>query len=158
MHESRPYHTLPGLEHPYLEDSFVLRIWWQEDVLTFWLDAVLTPTHPEYTPPRSGREVHCYRRCLLVFRNPDEVAWTPLDTMVSTDADGEQDLGNIDSFYEVDGRYYLEGGWGEVRITGPAPHIETWPPRISSGSVDSIDHRSAHQMPSLTYPRTLPVT
>jgi hypothetical protein len=42
---------------------------------------------------------------------------------VAIDADGEKDLGNIDVFYREDGRHWLYGQWGELRITSKTPSI-----------------------------------
>jgi hypothetical protein len=129
MSSPRPYHDLPGLEHIYLEDSYVLRVHWAESSLTFWLEAVLTEGHPDYTPPKPG-EQYCYRRCRLSFFQPDDVRWEALDTLAAVDAAGGLDLGNIDSFQELGGQYYLEGGWGNVIVTGGRLVVEDWPEHV----------------------------
>lgn len=121
----QPYHHLPGLEYLYLEDSYVLRIRWADGTLIFWLEAVLTEGHPDYVPPRRG-EQYCYQRCLLTFHQPDVVQWEELDTLAAKDAAGELDLGNINMFQDLDGRYLLAGGWGMVLVMGPPP-VEAWP-------------------------------
>ena len=129
MTAPRPYSELQSLEHVYLEDTYVLRIRWADDALIFWLEAILTEQHPDYFPPKPG-EQYCYRRCLLAFRHPREVQWQELDTLASADAAGETDLGNIDTFVDLGGRYHLRGGWGEVIITGPPPVLEDWPATV----------------------------
>jgi hypothetical protein len=63
------YESLPGFDGYYLEDSYVLRIDARSDEATFWLDVVLTPKHPLYSPPKPG-EQHSYRRARLVFHQP----------------------------------------------------------------------------------------
>ena len=60
MTTPRPYSELQGLEHVYLEDSYVLRIRWTGDAIIFWLEAILTEHHPDYVPPKPG-ERYCYR-------------------------------------------------------------------------------------------------
>ena len=108
------YSELPGLENVYLEDSFVLDIEESSDKLVFELDAVLTPAHPSYAPPRPD-EQYCYRRARLQFKT-DSVSWLARSQSRFRDAAGEEDLGNIDVFTADCGHYHLEGDWGTVEI------------------------------------------
>lgn len=50
------YETIPGLEHIYLEDSWVLGVSETDSSLTFDLEAVLTEHHPDWQPPRAGEQ------------------------------------------------------------------------------------------------------
>jgi hypothetical protein len=108
------YSKLPGLENVYLEDSFVLAIGESSDNLTFDLDAVLTPEHPSYAPPRPD-EQYCYRRAKLRF-STTKVNWLARSRTRFRDAAGEEDMGNIDIFTADGDHYHLEGDWGTVEI------------------------------------------
>jgi hypothetical protein len=61
------YKSFPGLAGVFLEDSYVLGISESSEQLVFHLDAVLTPEHPAYQPPRPG-EHYCYANGSLVSR------------------------------------------------------------------------------------------
>lgn len=114
---SQPYDTLPGMDAVYLEDSYVLDIAQDDHELRFDLELVLTPNHPEYRPP--GRdEAHCYRRATLTFTGYREAVWADRTGAVFTDATGETDRGNIDTFTAEDDTYRLSGDWGAVTIHG----------------------------------------
>jgi hypothetical protein len=100
----------------YLEDSYVLAISERDRNLAFELEAVLTPSHPEYRPP-PPTEQHCYRNAHLVFQDVRDIRWQRKCGNSFVDAQGERDLGNIDSFLIFpDGRYQLAGDWGEVEL------------------------------------------
>jgi hypothetical protein len=116
------YDELPGLEHLYLEDSYVLAIDENPDALHFDLEAVLTEQHPHYSPPKPD-EQYSYRRVDLVFTAPKAVNWIKRIMKPFTDAGGEIDYGNIDSFTWEGDRYELSGDWGHVIIDGPPPTI-----------------------------------
>jgi len=100
----------------YLEDSYVLAIEEGESTLVFAMDLVLLESHPFYKKPSAG-ERYCYRRAEILFRETECVSWQKRNDLVSVDADGEVDLGNIDTFV-ADGRnYLLSGDWGTVSVT-----------------------------------------
>ncbi|HEV2187604.1 MAG TPA: hypothetical protein VGR70_10380 [Stellaceae bacterium] len=118
-----PYEKLPGLEHVYLEDSFVLACIERESEIVFSLDLVLTPGHESYTPAEPN-EQHCYRPGKLIFRNPTAVTWLRKDfSDPSFDASGQFDFGAIDSMTLEDGVYRLVGSWGAVTIKSDPPTI-----------------------------------
>jgi hypothetical protein len=118
-----PYSVMPGLEHIYLEDSYVLDIVARSGWVTFVLDLVLTPGHPSYRPPQPS-EQHCYRRAELAFEGVRTLLWRHSQLPPARDATGETDLGSIDSFVEVDGRYLLEGDWGSMEVQAAGPRIK----------------------------------
>lgn len=118
-----PYEKLPGLEHIYLEDSFVLACVERESEIVFLLDLVLTPGHESYTPAEPN-EQHCYRSGKLIFRNSTAVTWLRKDfSHPSVDASGQIDFGAIDSMTLEDGVYRLVGYWGAVTIKSDPPTI-----------------------------------
>jgi hypothetical protein len=141
------YNSFPGLAGVYLEDSYVLGISESSDQLVFHLDAVLTPEHAAYHPPRPG-EQYCYQNGSLVFPGVTGVAWLRRNSSHYTDASGEGDLGNID-ILTVDGdAVVVEGDWGTVRISGAQPRSELSDPTMTvnpselpdiSSYVDLID-------------------
>ena len=107
--------TLPFLDGLYLEDSYVLAIDDKPGRVVFKLDAVLTPEHPAYTSPPPD-EQYCYRKGELVFDGVTAVDWLERSYRTSTDATGEEDLGNIDSLIVEGGAFHLEGDWGVAKI------------------------------------------
>lgn len=117
------YTSLPGLAGVYLEDSYVTAIREGDGNLVFDLDAVLTPSHPAYHPPRRGEQYY-YAAASLIFLSPSGVEWIRRSTVHSTDADGLGDLGNIDTFVQSANSYRLVGDWGEVVVrTGVEPKL-----------------------------------
>ena len=117
------YEEVDGFQGFYFEDSFVLDIWQEPDALRFYVEAVLTPEHPRFGPPKPG-EQHCYRRVTVVFPRPTEVHWRRLHFRPAVDAAGELDWGNIDRFeFSENGWYELEGDWGEVCLRSDPPLV-----------------------------------
>jgi hypothetical protein len=116
------YPDLPGFEHLYLEDSWVLGVGETEDGLTFDVETVLNQDH-QWTPPKPG-EVHCHQRLLIAFRRPTSIEWIErFPGPPATDATGQKDYGHIDTFLCDDERYELNGNWGHVVVHGPAPAV-----------------------------------
>lgn len=117
------YYELPGLEHVYLEDSYVLNIETLETRVKFLLDTVLTKEHPAYrTPP--PEEQYCYKKACLEFNQVDKVKWINKVMIPYSDASGEIDYGNIDTLSCSHGNYHLSGDWGEIEIISSPPTIE----------------------------------
>jgi hypothetical protein len=92
-----PYDQLPGLEHLYLEDSYLLGIHEDDDELRFEIEAVLTERHPRYVP-RKPDEAYTYLRVAIVFPEPRSVTWIERTMKPIVGRDAEPDYGNIDSF------------------------------------------------------------
>lgn len=116
MPSSIPYCELPGLETFYLEDSYVLAIDETPDKFTINLDCVLTEEDTDYHPPKLD-EQYCYKKLAITFDAPRHVDWLKKSFNWTTDASGERDLGNIDTFEKLeDGTFELSGSWGTVRI------------------------------------------
>jgi hypothetical protein len=111
-----PYFELPGFQHLYLEDGYVLGLEESADELVFLVEFVLTEAHPVYQPPRPG-EQYCHRKGRIRFYGINAVEWLRRDFKPNTDRDGSIDYGNIDSFLSSGNVHDLEGEWGEVRIT-----------------------------------------
>lgn len=114
---SRPYHELPGLGGVYLEDSYVLDIVESDGALRFDLDVALTEAHPDYQPSAAG-EARCYRRGSLMFTGYRDLVWHDRTDATYTDAAGETDHGNIDTFTHDGDTYRLTGDWGAVTVNG----------------------------------------
>lgn len=112
---SNPYTDVIGLEHVSLEDSYVLDIEAHPGTLIFKLDLVLTPEHALYTPPKP-QELYCYRRGELPFESVKRISWDNSGLKPATDATGEVDYGNIDSYQVEGGRHVLSGGWGTIEL------------------------------------------
>ncbi len=117
------YEQLPGFEHVYLEDSFVLSIQTTPHSATFLLNVVLLEGHPLYSRPRPNEQYY-FRNAVLRFVSATSVKWIEQSMHPSTDASGEVDYGNIDIMYLEGGEYHVAGEWGELRIVSPPPTIE----------------------------------
>lgn len=114
------YTEFPDLARVYLEDSYVLGIQDNSgDTLTFAIEAVLTPRHPDYRPPAPA-EQRCYRDAQLVLGPATAIRWIHRTHAAYTDATGETDLGNIDSLTFSGDHYEISGDWGEVHVTATA--------------------------------------
>jgi hypothetical protein len=107
----KPYTELTVPADFLLEDSFVLRITAEPREVRFSLDIVLVPNHPVYHPPAAG-EHHCHRRATLTFARGSGLSWQGQTIGPSSDASGELDYGNIDTFEWSGDSYHLTGDWG----------------------------------------------
>lgn len=116
------YTALPGLTGVYLEDSYVLEIVEHTDHLVFRLDAVLTPEHASYRPPRPGKQ-YCYEFADLVLDDIVRVEWVKKSVHHFTDASGQTDRGNIDSFVFDGSVYALQGDWGALCVASGPPRF-----------------------------------
>jgi hypothetical protein len=117
------YNSLPGLVGVYVEDSYVLGILESSEQVVFRLDAVLTPAHPAYRPPRPG-EHYCYAHGSLVFPDVTDVAWLNRNSGHYVDASGAEDVGNVDNLTSDGGAFVVEGDWGAVRISSSQPRFD----------------------------------
>ena len=109
------YGNWTGFAQVYLEDSYVLEIMETKDTLEFDMELVLREGHPAYTVP-GAEEQYCYKRGKVVFRGVRDVSWHERKDVVSWDARGERDLGNIDVLCLDEGWFRLQGDWGRVRL------------------------------------------
>ncbi|MGH3906451.1 MAG: hypothetical protein ACRDTE_20065 [Pseudonocardiaceae bacterium] len=109
------YSAVPELADVYLEDSYVLDITEELHLFKFKIEAVLTPDHPRYRTPGPD-EQYCYARGRLVFTDVSHVEWERKSFRRYIDAEGEEDMGNIDFLGYSGDHWYAGGDWGEVRI------------------------------------------
>lgn len=109
------YYQIPALSSVYLEDSYVLAIHQYDDRLVFDLDVVLTENHPFYKQPKKG-EQYCYKRASLSFSGVSYIEWICRRFIKFSDATGESDYGNIDTFSKDGDCCSLAGDWGAVRV------------------------------------------
>lgn len=119
-----PYSDLPGLEHVYLEDSYVLDLRIASDSVEFELNAVLTPEHPLYEAPLPHQQ-YCMRRAALRFPNATVISANRSRAKPAVDAAGEVDYGNIDVFYRRGTAYHLSGEWGDLELVSDPPLLTT---------------------------------
>lgn len=115
------YSTIPGFEHLYLEDSYVLAISEKAAGVRFEMEFVLTAGHRDHQSPKPG-EAYCYRRGILRF---PQVAHVHLSQsgVTSQDATGETDMGIIDSFESRGQHCRLEGDWGQPELVCGTPCV-----------------------------------
>ncbi len=116
MHYQEAFSDLAGV---YLEDSWVLEVAPSDDGLALRVEAVLTPEHSCYEPPKPS-EQYCYRSGWLTVQ-ADSMEITLSGRPPATDAAGEADFGNVDAvaFDPTDGHWKLEGEWGYARGRDP---------------------------------------
>jgi hypothetical protein len=115
------YHeAFSDLAGVYLEDSWVLELAPSDDGLSLHLEAVLTPEHSLYAPPKPG-EQHCYRKAWLTVRSPAPAELIFSGAPPAHDATGEMDFGHVDAFVcnEAADTWELEGDWGNARVRSP---------------------------------------
>jgi hypothetical protein len=98
-----------------------------DDGLTFVLDLVLTPTHPEYSPPPCD-QARCFRRGTLVVESDAAIFLHRSSLPPAVDASGELDYGQIDTFCPVSGlgagMWELTGSWGEAIARQPRVRVD----------------------------------
>ena len=81
------------------------------------MDFALAPDHPDYLPPGDESQ-ECYKRGLIRITNFSKAIWNASGLSPSTDATGELDFGNLDTF-SYDGRsWFLAGDWGTIILEG----------------------------------------
>jgi len=110
------YTDLPAFNGLFMEESYVLDIEVHPGMVTFTLDLVLTPEHPQYSGPQSG-EQYCYRRGNLLFSGVENFTWTGQGAPPAIDATGEVDYGTVEFFIHNHAGYCLEGSWGRIQLT-----------------------------------------
>lgn len=110
------YYDEACLANVYLEDSYVLAIEESVSTLSFTMDLVLLESHPLYEKPTAG-EQYCYRKARIHFCQTQFVLWHKRSALISKDADGRADLGNVDTFRIEGPTYHLTGDWGAVSVS-----------------------------------------
>jgi hypothetical protein len=114
--ENINYVDLECFKGLFLEDSFVLQIIENPELVSFQVEFVLIEDHPKYKEP-IGNEMYYYRFGEINFIKPKEVIWKFRNQKIlSIDANNENDLGNIDLFFKSGEYYSLEGDWGSLLI------------------------------------------
>jgi hypothetical protein len=111
-----------------LNDSFVLDWSFENNCLSFELEASIWPESKYFVEPKLN-EYTCYRKAILQFVNTVSVIGLKLKSAVmsSTDPDGSIDYGNIDILQLVDGGFELTGDFGNVKISGGELRFEIHP-------------------------------
>lgn len=118
------YYDESCLANVYLEDSYVLAIEESASTLAFTMDLVLLESHPLYEKPDTAEVRCCYRRARIIFTETHHVYWHTRSALVSTDADGDLDMGNIDTFRIEKGAYHLTGDWGALSVGCDAVQVD----------------------------------
>ena len=118
----KPYTELDGFENVYLEESYVLAIEARPGTVSFELEVVLTPEHPEYAPPPLGIFA-CYREGRLDFEGVTYLEWSGQGSPPISDPSGKPDYGQIDAFGWDQSMFELEGEWGAMKISAASVRI-----------------------------------
>jgi hypothetical protein len=119
----KAYTELPGFEGLLLEESYVLDIEAHPGVLVLSMDLVLTPEHPQYSEPLPD-EQYCYRNGFIRFTGVQRLVWVDQGAPPATDATGEVDYGNIDSFEWDEVGTRLQGSWGQIELRAARSEVE----------------------------------
>lgn len=116
------YFEWDDFKNIYLEDSFVVDIVESDDQISFIVEMVLAEDHPMYSSPRAG-ERYCYKKGKILFEGLESARWLSRNIQPFTDADDNEDYGNIDCFDLSSKGYHLLGDWGEVILRSRHPKI-----------------------------------
>ncbi len=116
------YHELDEFKDVLLEDSFVIGIKESEFEISFSTELVLLENHLMHKSPKIG-ERYCYQDADIIFGNVRHTEWLEKSNSGFTDANGNVDYGNIDTFQFSSRGYYLEGDWGRIIISSDTPTI-----------------------------------
>ena len=102
-----------------LNDSFVLSWNKTSDKVEFNLEASIWPQSAYYIKPKSNEHT-CYRKATLAILGAVEITGLlPMDAVKpTTDPDGTEDFGNIDSLIQSPNGYSIAGEFGSVQISG----------------------------------------
>lgn len=120
MSQKSSYHeAFAALKNIYLEDSWVLGVFERSDRISFEMDFVLTEQHEKFSQPNSN-EKYCYERGFMHLNDCSKITFEK-KMQSSTDANGEKDFGNIDTFFETSGSIELNGDWG--KLIGRCNHV-----------------------------------
>lgn len=107
-----------------LSESYVVELAPMASGVALRIDAVLTPNHSRYAPPRPG-EAYCHRPGWLTVLGTDGAEVDLSGARPDIDPDGTRDHGQVDVFAEVSpGLWELEGSWGRVRVVRPQVRLE----------------------------------
>ncbi|MDT0581713.1 hypothetical protein [Brumicola blandensis] len=102
-----------------LQDSFVLD--WSESnsELVFQIEASVWPGSKHYVEPKESEHT-CYKKASIRFFDFDSISGlkSKSEVVQSSDASGELDYGNIDSFSATSRGFLLDGDFGNVLVTG----------------------------------------
>lgn len=114
------YEAFADLAGVYLEDSWVLEVAPSGHGLSLRVEAVLTPEHPRYEPPKPGQQ-HCYRKGWLSVGSEAPVDIRLRGDRPAIDASGEPDFGHVDAFVfnATEDRWEVEGDWGQASVQNP---------------------------------------
>jgi len=112
---SKDYTKISNLNTIYLEDSFLLNIDIGCDYVNILIEAVLTPEHALYGPPKKG-QYYCFINGIIKFISVMNVNWIKKIMKPIYSADKDVCYGNIDFLYLEDGVYHIGGEWGELEI------------------------------------------
>ncbi|MDQ2091941.1 hypothetical protein [Marimonas arenosa] len=114
--------TIEGFEHVVLQDSYVLDIKQTEDEIVFEVEFVVCEDAPQFQSPKPD-EQYCYALGRIVFSGVTEVVDFQRTAVAFTDASGNVDLGNIDTFSKTHQGYELSGDWGKLVVTSSPPRL-----------------------------------
>lgn len=117
------YYEWAGFSNVYLEDSFIIQISESDTELVFDIEFVLTEDHPLFEQPKAA-EQYCYRTGKLVFSGVSSVNWKKKSNLRFSDANDEEDYGNIDVLRRIsDEVYEISGDWGDLEVVSSQVEI-----------------------------------
>ena len=107
---------IQNLDPYYFEGSWVLSVEASDVGAVLTIEAVLTPQHPKFGPPRPG-EHYAYELTALRFDGAATPEFQPSGASPIVGPSGETDLGNIDVFgVGPAGSFFFEGESGTLEM------------------------------------------
>jgi hypothetical protein len=126
------YSILPELAGPLLEESWVLAVTATVASVSFEMEFVLLPGHPDHRSPEWGEQFP-YKRGVMEIRGIERLTWSGMVLRPAVDASGEQDRGHIDSFLVAPDEWTLSGDWGTLQLSGTELAVSALLPTGTSG-------------------------
>lgn len=107
----------------WLEESFHLEIRQTGDTISLGFEFYLTEDHPLWSEPKPD-EWGCYKKGWLIFSSVTSFALNPTNNRPSSDATGEMDFGNVDTFKIAGNNYMIMTDWGTIDLVADAVKVE----------------------------------
>ena len=111
--------TLDSMEGIDFQDSFVLDWTLSDAELLFYIEASIWPNSKHYSKPQTTEHT-CYKTASIKFVNFESVIGLKdkSDVIISRDANGDIDFGNVDSLLKTRDGFSIVGDFGDVSVIG----------------------------------------
>lgn len=136
------YEVIPELAGAVFESSWIEDVIATSNELTFIGDIVFTESSPNFKKAEPG-DVAGFRRAVLRFTKVKNLSWQSLGSRRAISADGTESWDAIDNFWVGDGKYVLEGDFGNITIGSEGVEIEftILDPGTTARTIDPFSER-----------------